>query len=176
MFNMLHWYNLPIGNRYNNNIQSMVPKYIFLAINWYVNLEAIGLPFRQTSKSVHSQIISRIHVVIIFMLQAPASLLLSWHSTVLPPIRSRPVMPLWSVWHGRCLSASQRWAGWSTGVRSPKGLGPAPQFSTPTRLSNSAAICPFQGVTARTGATHVKWPWVQAPLRKRWGCLNVGTL
>ena len=147
----------------------------FLAIYWYHILINECDIFSSKSKSEHSRWFLWFMLSSLVMFQAPASLLLSWRSTVLPPIRCRPATPLWSVCSSRCLSASQRWAGWSTGVRSPKGLGPAPQFSTRTRLSNSAATCPFQVVTARTGATRVKWPWVQAPLRKRWGCLSVGT-
>lgn len=91
--------------------------------------------------------------------QAPASLLLSWQSSLRPELSSSPTKPLWSV----CpvsLCLLQMWAGWLLGVQWAAGSLPAPPFSKRTTLSKSAAIWPSRRQTGTWRRfTHVKCLW-----------------
>lgn len=98
--------------------------------------------------------------------QAPASLLLSWQSSLRPVLSSSPTKPLWSV----CpvsLCLLQMWAGWLVGVQWALGSLPAALFNNQTRLSKSAAICPSRRQTGtRIRFTHVKCLWAPRLQRK----------
>lgn len=108
--------------------------------------------------------------------QAPASLLLSWQSSLRPVLSSSPTKPLCSV----CpvcpvsLRVLQMWAGWLVGVQWAVGSPPASLFSNRTRLSTSAAICPSTRQTGTgTRFTHVKCLWAPRLQRKTSKCLTV---
>lgn len=98
--------------------------------------------------------------------QAPASLLLSWQSSLRPVLSSSPTKPLWSV----CpvsLCLLQMWAGWLVGVQWALGSLPVPLFNNQTRLSKSAAICPSRRQTGTwIRFTHVKCLWAPRLQRK----------
>lgn len=91
--------------------------------------------------------------------QAPASLLLSWQSSLRPVLSSSPTKPLWSVcpdslYHG------QMWAGCLATLQWAAGSPPALLSNKQTRLSKSAAIWPSRRQTGTLRRfTHVKCLW-----------------
>ncbi len=98
--------------------------------------------------------------------QAPASLLLSWQSSLRPVLSSSPTKPLWSV----CpvsLCLLQMSAGCLLGVQWAVGSLAAPLFSNQTTLSKSAAIWTSRCQTGTWGRfTHVKCLWAPRLHRK----------
>ena len=98
--------------------------------------------------------------------QAPASLLLSWLSSLHPALSSSPTKPLWSV----CpvsLCLLQMWPGCLVGIQWAVGSLPAPLSRDQTRLSKSAALWPSRNQTGTwIRFMHVKCLWALRLQRK----------
>lgn len=98
--------------------------------------------------------------------QAPASLLLSWQSSLRPELSSRPTKSLWSVCPDS-LHLLQRWAGCLVTLQWAAGSPPALLSNKQTRLSKSAAICPsWRQTGTRRRFTPVKCLWAPRLQRK----------